>query len=188
MKRLIGLSGYGGVGKDEVGRILVEQHGFTRFAKGDLIKEVALGINPKVDGPFRLFEVVQPLGWDKAKSVGDVRQFLQDLADEVVRVCGRDVWNDALYEKIEEHFRKAAFLRWEQPVVLTRLSLPGEAEQVKGRGGAMWRIERPGFGPANSHPNEVALDDWEFDAVIKNDSTRADLEEVVAQVVRDGGH
>lgn len=170
--KLVGLSGYAGSGKDEVGRLLVERHGFVRFAKGDLIKDAALGINPALPVPLR--NLINDVGWEGAKEFDEIRRFLQDLADEVVRVCGCDVWNDALYEKIE---------RTDRPVVLTRLSLPIEAQRVLDYGGEVWRIDRPGFGPVNDHPNETALDDWEFDYIILNGGTLDELASSVAFIV-----
>lgn len=180
---IVGLSGYGLVGKDEVGRILTEKHGFTRFAKGDLIKDAALAINPLIEVfpvvSLRLSVLVGDSGWDGVKKLDDGRRFLQNLADEMVEVCGRDVWNDALYVEVDRHFKKAA----EKPVVLTRLSLPIECAPIKERGGQVWRVERPGYGPANSHPNEIALDSYPFDRIITNDGSLADLEVKVAEAL-----
>jgi hypothetical protein len=159
-------------------------------AKGDILKDTARAINPVVmigpEGPSGslypefLAPYVDAVGWEHAKRSDNVRRFLQDLADEVVKACGRDVWNDALYEQIKNHVHMSAVMRVERPVVLTRLSLPIEAERLVAEGGAMVRITRPGYGPANSHPNEVALDDWPFDAHIENAGTLEDLEGAVS--------
>lgn len=191
--KIIGLCGYGGTGKDEVGRILVENHGYKRFAKGDLIKEAAWLIDPLIRDQRTFIDgarSMQTLSWDhggfhyqtpveKVDQLKDhypeIRSFLQHLADDVVTTLGRDVWNDALYEKIEEHFETSA----NSPVVLTRLSLPFEVDRLWDAGGKLIRIERNGLGPANQHPNEVALDDVLPDGILHNNGTLKDLEGTV---------
>lgn len=177
--KIIGLYGYGGVGKDAVGDILVNEHGYTRFAKGDLIKEVAWRIDPTIGTTNKS---LQTLSWDRGgyhyqtttekidhlKAVyPEVRLFLQHLADDIVTVLGHDVWNEALYEKI-----KASGA---DKIVLTRLSLPFEADRLWLEGGKLVRVVRQDYGPANLHPNEIALDDHEPDAIIHNNGTLADL-------------
>lgn len=152
--KLVALSGYGGVGKDEVGRILCDYFGFARFAKGDLVKAVA-----------------RRLGWKGDKNSG--RWFLQDLADGLVDVLGRDVWNEVLFERVEAYINGAR--GGPVGIVLTRISTLGEAHEVEARGGQVWRVERPGYGPANAHPNETALDGWPFDRVISNTGDLVDL-------------
>lgn len=182
---LIALGGYSHTGKDEVGNILIERYHFTRVAKGDLIKQAALQINPRIGGgsSFRtddrsLASLVRSLGWEEAKKLyPEVRSFLQNLPDAVVAVCGFDAWNDAVYRQIErEHL---------QTVVLTRICLRTEAEEVKKRGGDVWCVRRPGVGPVNDSANEHDLDDWPFDAYIDNDGTLLDLADRVASALGD---
>lgn len=198
--KVVGLYGYGGVGKDEVGRILIENHGFTRFSKGDLIKEAAWRIDPIIRGLGTEHDRLKTLSWnhggfhyqtptekiDQLKDIyPEVRFFLQHLADDVVSVLGRDVWNEALWESIERHHADSFILRTERPVVLTRLSLPVEADQLGENGGTLVRVIRAGFGPANTHPNEVALDTYDPDAVVVNNGTLEDLEAEVAKLVKE---
>lgn len=171
---LIALSGYARSGKDEVGRILVEQHGFTRVAKVDLLWEAAERINPILKNHLRLADAVRIFGREQSKDLfAEVRIFLQRLADVVVDVTGNDPWTPAVFERAEGLGR----------VVLTRISWPAEAEAVKERGGSVWRIERPGFGPGNKNPNETALDDWPFDATIVNDGDIDGLSWKIAMLI-----
>ena len=46
---IIGISGYATAGKDTIGEILVENHGFRRIAFADKLREVLLALNPIVD-------------------------------------------------------------------------------------------------------------------------------------------
>lgn len=176
---LIGLCGYARTGKDVVGQHLVRSHGFIRYAKGDLIREAALAMDPYVLGADRLSAIVERTGWETAKRISEVRLFLQNLADGVTGVLGRDVWSDRLYDIIDSSGMK------DEDIVLTRLSLRSEADRVRERGGFVWRIERPGTGPVNSHPNETALDGYAVDATIVNDGSLADLEQSVMSVLTD---
>jgi hypothetical protein len=107
----------------------------------------------------------------------DARRFMQHLADDVVDVLGKDVWNDALWLKIQEHVShsKAYATIGDTKVVLTRLSLPYEAHRLHEEGGKLVRVNRPDFGPANDHPNEIALDSFTPDAVINNGGTVEEL-------------
>jgi hypothetical protein len=179
--KVIGLCGYGGTGKDEVGRILIEECGYTRFAKGDLIKAAAWNIDPLIRDGNGVARPLHGWAWDRKLYIDsaveridalkeefpEVRVFLQRLADDVVGTLGRDVWNDALWKTI--HASGA------EKIVLTRLSLPEEADQLKYEGGYLVRVNRPGFGPANNHPNEVALDGATYDATVNNMGTLDDL-------------
>lgn len=197
--QIIGLSGYGKAGKDEVGRLLVEEHGYVRYAKGDLIKDAAWRLNP-------IFEIERSIaavggniitrthltlrGMAEARHLTGspveqidalkddhpaVRRFLQDLADETIAVAGFDWWTVALYEAIERSDAEG--------VVLTRLSLPEEAAALWEHDGTLVRVDRPGYGPANDHPNEIALDDAPFDRTIVNDGTIDDLAVKVREMV-----
>jgi hypothetical protein len=169
-RQIIGLIGYGGVGKDEVGQFLIDDHKFVRYAKGDLIKEAALLIDPVIPVPHgyaRLAELVSKHGWLDAKKIDGVRRFLQDLPDQTTEVLGFDPWNAAVWKSIQESESER--------IVLTRLCLPSEVERLRAQGGKLLRVERPGFGPANDHPNEVALDKAWPDAVLVNDGSLDDL-------------
>src|ERR1051326_4846414 len=46
---IVALTGYARSGKDTVGSILVEQHGFRRVAFGDVLKAVAEDMDPILD-------------------------------------------------------------------------------------------------------------------------------------------
>ena len=45
---LVGLSGYAQVGKDTVGKILVEKYGFERVSFADKLREVLYALDPTV--------------------------------------------------------------------------------------------------------------------------------------------
>lgn len=188
--RVIGLSGKKRVGKDTVAAILASQHGYIRKSFAGILKDMALAIDPMVslDGSddlggtttydhayARLSEIVEPHGWEIAKGFPDVRRFLQRLGTEGIRGhLGDDTWVNALFSRLEPggHY------------VITDCRFPNEARAVKSSGGIMLRVERPGADVTDPHPSEVALDDWNFDAVIINDGSVEDLVPKIAHVLR----
>ena len=89
---IIGLSGYAGSGKDTVASVLIEQHGFTRLAFADPIREFLLLINPILSDGHRVNETVTMIGWDNAKSKPEVRRLLQDIGVGCRQMFGEDFW------------------------------------------------------------------------------------------------
>ncbi len=174
--RLIGIVGFARVGKDTVGDYLVSQHGFTRLASADLLRDVLYGANPLIPvanawpaGPaHRLQKLVDAIGWERAKVEDpEVRRLLQDLGTEGVRrVLGADTW-------INETLKRAALIPG--PVVITDTRFPNEAELTRQEGGKTWRIDRPGVGPVNGHASERFIMDIKVHHVIDNDGTLEDL-------------
>lgn len=181
MSTIIGLSGYATSGKDTVGQILVEDHGFTRVAFADKLKALALKMNPLlvVEGPdgFHTFERLAMIvelyeGIDNAKlEVTAVREYLQKLGENVRNELGHDVWVEAA-------------LRGDLPerVVVTDCRYVNEASLIAVTGYNV-RVERPGVGPANGHVSEHALDNFDFDYTCHNDGTIDDLRVEVARVL-----
>lgn len=170
MPELVAVSGYARAGKDTVGRILVERHGFRRVAFADAIRETLLEIDPSVviEAGFRrlpLSTAVRLFGWEYLKdNAPEVRELLQRAGQGIRKTCGGDVWI------------RAALDNAEGPIVITDCRYPNEAVSVRARGGEVWRVNRPGAGPTNDHISEIALDDYRFDVRIENDGDVDDLE------------
>lgn len=176
--RLIGLSGYARSGKNAVGRILENDYGYRQESFAQALKNVAAEINPQLPEPYKgiIPGATLPLsrfflrygGWDEVKDeVPAAREFLQRLGVACRDQIGPDVWVDALARRLSVH-PSARY-------VITDVRFPNEAEFITNRGGQVWRIERPGTQPVNSHTSETALDDWAFDRTIVNDGSLADL-------------
>jgi hypothetical protein len=153
--RLVGVVGYAQHGKDSVGRMLVEQHGFVRYAFADQLKSMAFVLNPIVQTyqfpkhPERLQTLVSLLGWDKAKEIGEVRRFLQVLGTEAVRDhLGENSWVDALGKKMQDDLAWVWDSAdenewwWNKNVVVTDVRFPNEAEWIRQMDGELWRVER----------------------------------------------
>ncbi len=153
---IIGLGHHARVGKDTLARYLVENHGYTRIAFADSLREVA----PLLD--LDLARRLRDHGgdWEAAK-VGDpyVRAALQRIGEAVRQATGEDVWVRALARK----------LRPGELYVIPDVRYRIEAMFVQRSGGLLVEVRRPGFGPAGDHRSEHDLDDWaRWDAVVQN--------------------
>lgn len=174
---IIGLSGYARAGKDEAAKVLVNEYGFTRVAFADKLREVLYQLNPivalwdtqdEIKPDLKHYLTVQSIidkyGWDGYKETRfgeEVRRLLQRLGTEAGRLTLWDsIWVDAAFAGLET-----------KNIVVTDCRFPNEADAILDREGEVWRITRRGVGPANNHPSETSLDDWEFDRMIGNNGT-----------------
>lgn len=168
--RLIGLCGYARSGKDEVAKILTDEHGYQRVAFADALKDVAY----LADRHF-LAPLVDAYGWEAAKQEPRVREFLQDLGVAVRLTLGVDTWVNAALS----HYPYAVY----PLTVVSDVRFPNEAAAIRERGGQVWRVTRPGTGPVNGHESETALDSDVPDRIIRNTGT---LEDLRREVLRPG--
>ena len=172
---LIGLAGYAGAGKDTVGKILTDWHGFKRIAFADKVKELALKINPTVWDNFEEVDVpliwyVDKLGWDQAKQDEQVRELLQRIGQGARDILGEDVWLDAATRDYV----------YGDKVVFTDVRYPNELEYIHDMGGNVWWIHRPGVQPVNSHESENSIKIEDTDYFLNNSNSGAlSLEEKV---------
>ena len=181
---IIGLSGFARSGKDEVAKILVEQHGFTRIAFADKLRDVLYALNPIVHArpadesagwkggiaTWTLQEVIDVHGWGGYKETvfgPEIRRLLQRLGTEAGRQTLWDsIWIDAALTGHSEDAR----------IVVADCRFYNEFDAVRERGGQIWRVERPGVGPLNEHASENEATDYpNFAATINNDGTLQDL-------------
>ena len=166
---IIGLSGYARSGKDTVAGMLMGIHGYRRIAFADTIRNLLFAMDPLVmhEGvPFRLQDIVDSKGWEVAKTeYPEIRRLLQDLG-----VGGRGLLDDNIWITAAlKDFNK------EDKIVVADVRFKNEAVCIKELGGQVWRVNRINTGPANEHISEVDMDDWEYDAVITNNSDMPNL-------------
>jgi hypothetical protein len=172
---IIGLSGYARSGKDEVAKVLVSEFNFERVAFADAIRDLLYLMNPMID-ITPLQTMVEALGWDATKKHPDVRRYLQDLGVGARKLFGKDFWvNQALNPHLYEH----PIVGVNKNIVVTDVRFENEADIVKSMGGEVWRIRRNGVDPVNQHVSEIALDDYKFDQILKNEGSLDELRELV---------
>lgn len=168
----IGLAGWARSGKDTVADYLVENHGYTKMSFAAPMKEAMYRLNPRITvnevSNTALRIGIDVYGWDGIKERSpDVRELLQRFGTEVGReMFGDDFWVTAALKKIPDGAK----------AVFSDARYPNEADAVKKLGGKVWRVSRPGVGPANGHASEHALNDYKFDQVIENSGTISSLE------------
>jgi hypothetical protein len=174
--QVIGLSGYARTGKDTVARILVDEYSFTRIGFADPLYELMLRLDPyATSAGTRLSTVVATYGWERAKDTfPEVRRLLQQHATPARELIGDDIWIRAAFRKMEPDGR----------YVITDMRFPNEMRAVREVGGLTVRVHRPGYGPANGHISETALDGERFAYEMWNAGTAADLRDDVADLVR----
>jgi hypothetical protein len=173
---VIGLTGYAQSGKDTVASILVKKYGYRRVAFADKIRDFLYELNPMVacSPTGYLQDLVNLVGWDKAKQEPQVRRLLQDLGVSGRKLLYPNVWVTAALTNISGGDR----------VVVTDVRFENEAEAVKHMGGQLWRVKRLGFGPINDHVSESELDGYKVDQIFVNNGTLEDLELLITTRMR----
>lgn len=176
---IIGLSGYARSGKDEVAKILVSEFNFERVAFADAIRDLLYQMNPLI-GVTRLQTMIDAVGWDIAKQHPDVRSYLQNLGVGARKLFGNNFWiNQALNPHIYEH----PIVGVNKNIVITDVRFENEADTIKALYGQVWRVRRQNVEPVNQHVSEVALDDYKFDQILKNEGSLDELKELVRKRV-----
>jgi hypothetical protein len=161
---IIGLTGYKQAGKDSSADVLVREYGFEKMAFADALRSMALAINPYLmlngfDGIFeRYADILDHYGYEGAKALPAVREFLQVLGTEGVRNnLGPDAWVNALKSRIGDHSNRL--------IVVADCRFPNEAAFIKNNG-ALWRIIREGQTSSDQHDSERLIDTLNPDQVI----------------------
>jgi len=157
---LIALFGPPNSGKDTVAKRLVEQHGFTRIAFADKVRELAyetLSDSERV--------VIDMKGWEVAKRWHQqYREILECVGDGARKVLGDGVWIDAVYDQIE------ALLDDGKSVIITDLRKENEAEMVSEFNGVIWYITCPG---CEKRPFDEWKPEWAAFTIHNNDTIEA---------------
>lgn len=175
----IALMGRARSGKDTVASRLVEEHGYTRVAFADPLKEMALRIDPWVntwnwEPPVRLSKLVADVGWEYAKDhFPETRRILQNIG-QTIREEIPGYWVSVAMRRI---------LAIDGPVVVTDVRYPDEASALICNGFTTVRIVRAGL-PTMTHESETALSTWFSEKVIHNSGMIADMWPKVDAIVR----
>lgn len=202
--RLIGLCGYAGSGKDAAAACLTSlpdghpDGPWRRLAFADAVRAGLLALDPvvavkceEVEGemsldfaPVLLSEYIEICGgWDEAKKSPEVRRLLQRYGTEAGRdIHGGDCWVDIVERQIRELMYVAGRVYTGGRVVITDVRFPNELIMIRGLGGRIVRITRPGVGPRNDHVSEKLVGEITPDAEIVNDGSLDGLRVAVRAV------
>jgi hypothetical protein len=173
---IIGLTGYAQSGKDTVAKVLVEQHGFTRIAFADKIREFLYETNPMYDTiafePRFVKECVDKVGWEEAKQNPQIRRLLQTSGVAARKLFGDDFWVKQSLDGLG--------LFGASNYVITDVRFENEAEAIKKYDNSqLWRIKRNGVSAVNAHISESQMDGYPVDQIFTNNGTISDLEGLV---------
>ncbi|MFE0020515.1 hypothetical protein [Amycolatopsis sp. NPDC059021] len=175
-RRSVGIVGRMRAGKDTLARVLVRDHGYTRLAFADPLKAVAHATSPLVRSGEYLGDVVDRIGWERAKDAyPEARRFLQRLGVAARDMLGPNVWIKALTDR--------ARLVHGGPVVVPDVRFLNEAHELRGRGFVILRIRRPGLTDPDPHVSETESDAIRADVTLINDSTPDVLSDRVRDLV-----
>ena len=179
---IIGLSGYAQSGKDTVAKILVEQHGFTRIAFADKIREFLYETNPMFDSiagePMFVKARVDRDGWEEAKKSPHIRRLLQNSGVAARKLFGDNFWvHEAMKTMLTDP-------RPDMNYVITDVRFLNEADMIKANNGQIWRIKRLGVDPVNSHVSETQMDGYPGDQIFLNNGTIDDLKVLIGTRMR----
>lgn len=179
--QLIGLVGRAGAGKDTAAEALAPL-GYHRVAFADALKQVAYDADPLIattptGASLRLSEIVDAIGWDRAKrEYEDARRFLQRLG-VAMRDAQPGIW-------VHIGMAKAAEIRADgRHVVITDVRFEDEAQAIRDAGGLVVRIDRPG-GTADGDGGHVSeqVERLDVDVIILNDATVTDLDAKIGRI------
>lgn len=148
----IGLIGLAGSGKDTAAQALYEA-GYSRAAFADRLKEMA-----------------RNFGWRGEKDARG-RALLQDLG-MAARKFDEDFW----IRYVDK------WIAYRQRVVYTDVRFQNEADYVRGKGGIIVRIVRPGQ-IAENHESELKQCEIAADIEIVNDGTIEDLHNKIRAIL-----
>lgn len=175
----VGLAGFARSGKDSVGAVLVSE-GLKRRSFASPMRQALAVLNPSVvtrNGTVSLMDALYLLGgWEGLKEhAPEVRGLLQRLGTGVGRdMFGEDFWVGQLFSGLVDG----------ESYVFTDVRFPNEVDAIRGRGGVVWEVRRPGVGAANDHVSENALKDIVFDDVVDNCGSLDELREKVVVCLR----
>jgi hypothetical protein len=173
--RIIGLSGKFGVGKDTAAAFIKEAYPkySLRAIAANLKRAVALITGTSEESQYtREGKEYVPPGFAN-QSIGYYQQKLGQYGREIF---GPNVWINSV-------------IGGNEPIVITDVRYPNEADAILAAGGIVIRIVRDGVvlndGRDVNHISETALDDYDkFSAVIHNNGTIDQYRDLVLYAVK----
>lgn len=156
---IIGLTGRARVGKDTLADYLCINHGFTRLAFADPLRD-ALELGLGIESHHLREDKEAIIPWLGVSG----RQLLQTLGTE----WGRDLIRPDIWILLMQR-RLAALAEEGDRFVVSDVRFPNEAAWLRARPNArLWHIERPSVAPVRAHSSEHGIDYQMGDAIIVN--------------------
>ena len=174
-RRILGIVGKKGSGKDTTGEYLIERYGYIRFAFGDKVKEVSRALfnftdeqlsgslKDKVDNRYgvRPRDVFQKIGTEFGQF--DIHKLFPELNQ---KIAPRSFWTLAFKDFCQQNPDKN--------IVITDVRFRHEFKIIKEMGGEFIKVERNGLS-LDSHISETELSNIKFERVLDNNYEKVDL-------------
>jgi hypothetical protein len=172
LPRLIGVGGLKRSGKDTVAEHWASTSGYVVMGMSDALLEMALLLDPIIGADrdaetYRLSEIVNNVGYVKAKEDPEVRRFLKVLGTEVVRdTIDKEYWIKRAEQTIREHWENG------KNVVVTGIRFPNEVALIKRLRGELVWVLRPNIeDTSDAHASETSVSAKDFTYKIMNRTT-----------------
>jgi len=174
MKKIIGVSGKKGSGKDTFFEIVNESAAYIYDNKkfADKLKEICILISG-MDKEF-FYDRNKYSEYMKIWNM-DCREMMQKIGTDVFRNnFDTDIWVKALESNINDNSN------W----IVTDVRFPNEVDMIKRHGGLIIRVNRPEIEDNDAHLSEIALDGFKnWDVVIENARSLQDYKRTIYHIV-----
>lgn len=174
-RRIIGIVGKKGSGKDTAGEYLINKYGYVRFAFADQVKEVARALfnfnddqlngtlKDKIDERYGLKprQVFQRLGTEFGQF--DIHKLFPEINN---KISLRSFWTIGFRDFCQKNLDKN--------IVVTDVRFKHEFQVIDELGGEFVKIERDGL-PNDIHLSENELANFEFERILDNNYQKVDL-------------
>ena len=168
MATVIGIGHYARTGKDALAEILVREHGFTRIAFADALRNVLYESDPLVR------RLVDAIGWESAKITHSVvRNRLVAHGNAIRKHLGEDAWIRAVERQIHEG-----------RYVIPDVRYSNEVEWILSIGTAV-KLTRPGVEPLPNIADQTLVGFTGWTREIHNSGTLDDLARHAADLMED---
>lgn len=176
--KLIGLYGPSRSGKDSVAAVLRDDFGFQQKAMAEGIRDILVGLNPAIrDNEGVVWNLVDLLkycgyNWDEVKAQSrESVDYMIRLGQTCRDVLGETVWLDRVLPPGDNNLGS---------ICISDIRQPNEYNELKDRGGQIWKVSRPG---TEKRGMDGLLDHLDFDAHIINRGSLSDLRGIVAATI-----
>ena len=172
---IIGFAGKKRSGKDTIADFLCKNHGFTKFAFGDAVKEVShhlLGFTKEqLYGNNK--EVVDPI-------IGiSPRESLQKIGTEFGRIYLHQLFPTLRVSKgtlWTHHFERFVDNHPNGKIVISDVRFANEIDAIHRKGGKIYYVDSAYAEHNDSHVSEeIGINSYEYDGVINNKGTITEL-------------
>ncbi len=173
-----------GSGKTTVARIL-GTHGYNRVAFATPLKTMLFQLLRLTYGDSQARDMLHESEWKERElpEFGNVtiRYMMQTLGTEWGRkLITPDLWVDAAMKQAQ-NMPQSLF-------VFDDVRFLNEYAAIRGAGGQIWRIIRPGVEATNNHPSERLLEDSVFDYQLVNGADFDALKSYIAAYLNRAAH